>query len=83
MRATILLFHPDFAKSKANRALPDAAQRLEGVTLGLASAGDQLGARASPRRRPARWVATTAEPVALSRIKQLSEALRHGGRSVP
>ena len=33
MRTTILLFHPDFAKSKANRALADAARPLAGVTI--------------------------------------------------
>lgn len=33
MRTTILLFHPDLAASKANRALADAARPLEGVTV--------------------------------------------------
>ena len=33
MRTTILLFHPDFAKSKANRALADAARPLDGVEI--------------------------------------------------
>jgi putative NADPH-quinone reductase len=33
MRTSILLFHPDFSRSKANRALVEAAQRLEGVTV--------------------------------------------------
>lgn len=33
MQTTILLFHPDLAKSKANRALADAAQLLDGVTV--------------------------------------------------
>ena len=33
MRTTILLFHPDFAKSKANRALADAARPLDGIAI--------------------------------------------------
>lgn len=33
MQTTILMFHPDFAKSKANRALADAARSLPGVTV--------------------------------------------------
>lgn len=33
MRITILLFHPDYAQSKANRALVDAAKTIEGVEV--------------------------------------------------
>lgn len=33
MQTTILLFHPDLAKSKANRALADAARSLDGVAI--------------------------------------------------
>ena len=33
MRTTILLFHPDYAKSKANRALAEAAKPLDGVEI--------------------------------------------------
>ncbi len=33
MTTQILLFHPDFAKSKANRALVDAVEPIDGVTV--------------------------------------------------
>ena len=33
MSTSVLLFHPDFAKSKANRALADAAGAVEGVEV--------------------------------------------------
>lgn len=33
MKTLILLFHPDFSKSKANRALADAAREVDGVEI--------------------------------------------------
>jgi len=33
MKTLVLLFHPDFARSKANRALADAASRVGGVEI--------------------------------------------------
>jgi putative NADPH-quinone reductase len=33
VHTTILLFHPDFPQSKANRALVDAATALDGVEV--------------------------------------------------